>query len=137
MNTVAITKEYQPLPLSLVQESPDNPRQTFDKTALHELAESIKVEGLHVPIIVRPINDGNSGLALHLCSSRCAVNLHLRAFFACVDDTDDGATSNTLRNTMPCVARLPIFRPCHLVTTSLPAHSNQLCASVKKQASGR
>jgi ParB family transcriptional regulator, chromosome partitioning protein len=60
MNTVAITEEYQTLPIALVQESPENPRQTFDKTALNELAQSIKVEGLHVPIIVRPISDGKA-----------------------------------------------------------------------------
>ena len=32
------------------------------------------------------------------------------------------------------IADLP---PCHLGTTSPAAHSNWLCASVKKQASGR
>jgi ParB family chromosome partitioning protein len=44
------------LPLSALQESPLNPRQHFDATALHELTESIKTKGVLVPLLVRPVN---------------------------------------------------------------------------------
>ena len=44
MNTVAVThdsKSIAMIELSLIQESPDNPRQTYDKAALDELSKSI------------------------------------------------------------------------------------------------
>jgi ParB/RepB/Spo0J family partition protein len=39
--------------LALIQESPDNPRQNYDQTALEELAKSIASEGIHVPLLLR------------------------------------------------------------------------------------
>ena len=59
MNTVAISTDYQPkmIAISELQESPDNPRQSFDKVALDELARSIKSEGIQVPLIVRIFDD--------------------------------------------------------------------------------
>ena len=42
------------LPLDLVYEDPDNPRQGFDEAELTALAETIKARGLLQPIIVRP-----------------------------------------------------------------------------------
>ncbi len=62
MNTAAITTEYQPRTIQIceLRESPDNPRQTFDKTALDQNAASIKAEGIQVPLIVRVL-DGKAG----------------------------------------------------------------------------
>jgi len=56
MNTVAVTpdsKSIAMIELSLIQESPDNPRQTYDRTALDELSKSIASEGIHVPLLLR------------------------------------------------------------------------------------
>jgi ParB family chromosome partitioning protein len=41
--------------LALVQESPDNPRQTYDQNALQELAKSIASEGIQVPLLIRGV----------------------------------------------------------------------------------
>lgn len=41
-----------PLPLSVLHESPFNPRKTY--AALDELAASIRAEGIHQPLVVRP-----------------------------------------------------------------------------------
>jgi ParB family chromosome partitioning protein len=56
MNSVAVTtdsKTIEMIELSLIHESPDNPRKTFDQGALQELANSIVEEGIQVPLLVR------------------------------------------------------------------------------------
>ena len=40
-----------------LQESPDNPRTSFDPRALEELADSIREQGILVPLLVRPAED--------------------------------------------------------------------------------
>jgi len=50
------TSEYREIPIDQIQESPDNPRKTFDDTALQELAASIRARGILAPVIVRPVN---------------------------------------------------------------------------------
>jgi ParB family transcriptional regulator, chromosome partitioning protein len=49
--------EYRNLPLALLTESTSNPRRTFDETALKELAESIRAQGVLSPLLVRPLNE--------------------------------------------------------------------------------
>jgi hypothetical protein len=49
---------YQEIPLSRLHESPLNPRKTFAKGPLDELAASIKAKGIIDPLIVRPNKDG-------------------------------------------------------------------------------
>ena len=57
MNTTAIATGYQTLPLTMIDESPTNPRRTFDPEKLAELAQSIREHGLLQPITVRPLAD--------------------------------------------------------------------------------
>ena len=52
--TVAMQSEYRNLPILNLTESPANPRRTFDETALNELAESIRTQGVLSPLLVRP-----------------------------------------------------------------------------------
>ena len=47
--------DYQILPVELVRTSPMNPRKTIDESAIAELAENIKAQGLIQPITVRPV----------------------------------------------------------------------------------
>jgi ParB family chromosome partitioning protein len=47
--------EYRNLPLVSLTESATNPRRSFDQTALSELAESIKTQGILAPLVVRPV----------------------------------------------------------------------------------
>jgi ParB family chromosome partitioning protein len=55
--TTAVQKksEYRNLPLVSLTESATNPRRSFDQTALGELAESIKTQGILAPLVVRPV----------------------------------------------------------------------------------
>ena len=53
--TTEVQSEYRNLPLDSLTESPNNPRRSFDETALNELAESIKTQGILAPLVVRPV----------------------------------------------------------------------------------
>lgn len=44
--------------ISEIKPNPNQPRKHFDEGALHELAESIKADGLQAPILVRPKDGG-------------------------------------------------------------------------------
>lgn len=45
------------LALSKIDINPEQPRKTFDETALNELAESIKEKGVLQPLLVRPVKN--------------------------------------------------------------------------------
>ena len=49
--------EYRNLPLNVLTESTTNPRRIFEDLALKELAESIRVQGVLSPLLVRPITE--------------------------------------------------------------------------------
>jgi ParB family chromosome partitioning protein len=49
--------EYSNVPLTMLQESPTNPRRHFDEAFLKELASSIRSNGLLQPLLVRPRNE--------------------------------------------------------------------------------
>ncbi len=49
--------EYRNVSLSLLNESKTNPRRTFEETALKELAESIRTQGVLSPLLVRPLSE--------------------------------------------------------------------------------
>ena len=51
--TVEMQSEYRSLSILNLTESPANPRRTFDETALNELAESIRTQGVLSPLLVR------------------------------------------------------------------------------------
>ncbi len=54
---VQMQSEYRDLPLAVLTESTTNPRRIFDDAALKELAESIRVQGVLSPLLVRPLNE--------------------------------------------------------------------------------
>lgn len=51
----AATVQIREIPIEDVFASPDNPRKTFNPAELEELAASIRVHGVQVPLLVRPI----------------------------------------------------------------------------------
>ena len=56
MTTAVQTQsEYRNLPLVSLTESATNPRRSFDQSALSELAESIRTQGILAPLVVRPV----------------------------------------------------------------------------------
>jgi ParB family transcriptional regulator, chromosome partitioning protein len=62
----------QQISLDLIDENPYQTRTTFDSSALHELAESIKANGLAQPIVVRP--GANGRYVLVLGERRCRAS---------------------------------------------------------------
>jgi ParB family transcriptional regulator, chromosome partitioning protein len=57
--TAAVNTEYCNLSLQELRESPTNPRQRFEESALKELTGSIKTqEGNLSPILIRPLPEG-------------------------------------------------------------------------------
>lgn len=52
-----IATEYRNLPLTLLRESATNPRRIFEESALKELADSIRSQGVLSPLLVRPLNE--------------------------------------------------------------------------------
>jgi ParB family chromosome partitioning protein len=52
--TVQTQSDYRDLPLDWLVVSPTNPRKTFDKDAMQELAASIRENGVLQPLLVRP-----------------------------------------------------------------------------------
>ena len=49
--------EYRNVSLALLNESKINPRRTFEETALKELADSIRTQGVLSPLLVRPLTE--------------------------------------------------------------------------------
>ncbi len=57
MNTTIVNAtEYRDLPLAMLTESTTNPRRLFEESALKELAETIRTQGVLSPLLVRPLN---------------------------------------------------------------------------------
>jgi ParB family chromosome partitioning protein len=55
--TVAADKTFKELPVDLIQRGKYQPRKDIEPESLQELADSIKVQGVMQPIVVRPISD--------------------------------------------------------------------------------
>ena len=51
-----VLHDFRELPVYVLQESPTNPRRSFDETKLQELAQSIRSQGVLVPLIVRKLD---------------------------------------------------------------------------------
>ncbi len=56
MNTNTST-EYRNVPLAVLTESATNPRRIFEDSALEQLAESIRTQGVLSPLLVRPLTE--------------------------------------------------------------------------------
>ena len=63
--------EVQNIKIDDIQPSLMNPRKTFDKAALEELAANIKEVGLIQPITVRPVKDG-----VKICADGTTIDYH-------------------------------------------------------------
>jgi ParB family chromosome partitioning protein len=51
-------QELRALPVQLIDPNPSQPRQHFEETALHALADSIRERGVLQPVLVRPRSGG-------------------------------------------------------------------------------
>lgn len=86
--------EIDHLPLSAIAASPTNPRKTFDKAYLNELAASIKAMGVIQPIVVRPAKPGATDrfeLVVGECrwrASKIAGRAHIPALIRSLTDVE-------------------------------------------------
>lgn len=53
---VPVLNDFPELPICAPQESPTNPRRSFDEARLFELDQSIRSQGVLVPLIVRELD---------------------------------------------------------------------------------
>lgn len=51
-----VLNDFRAIAIDQLQESPTNPRRTFDEAKLQELAQSVRAKGIIVPLVVRAIN---------------------------------------------------------------------------------
>ena len=51
-----VKHDFREVPIYALQESPTNPRRSFDEAKLYELAQSIRSQGVLVPLIVRDLD---------------------------------------------------------------------------------
>lgn len=77
------------IPLDKLEVNPFQPRADFDKEALDELAESIKIHGVIQPITVRRLNDGQFQLITGERRTRAARLAGLTNIPAFVREADD------------------------------------------------
>ncbi|MFO7887638.1 MAG: ParB/RepB/Spo0J family partition protein [Eubacteriales bacterium] len=74
--------------LSLIEPNPNQPRKTFDKDKIQELAESIKEHGLIQPIIIKKVEDNYQIIAGER-RWRASIELGLDKIPAIVRDLDN------------------------------------------------
>ncbi len=53
------SRDLNKVPIEFIQPNPDQPRKIFDKNSLEDLSQSIKVQGIIQPIIVRKKGENN------------------------------------------------------------------------------
>jgi ParB family chromosome partitioning protein len=85
-------QELRPIPVDLIDPSPNQPRHTFDEDSLIALAESIRVRGVLQPVLVRPLVSGRYELIAGERRWRAARLAELTAIPAVVRRHDDAAS---------------------------------------------
>lgn len=81
--------EFKKLPIEYLKQSPFQPRRDIDKSALEELAESIKIQGIIQPIIVRKKQDKDYEIIAGERRWRAAQLAQLREVPTLVKDISD------------------------------------------------
>lgn len=85
-------QELRPVPVDMIDPSPNQPRRTFDEDSLMSLAGSIRARGLLQPVLVRPLVSGRYELIAGERRWRAARLAELTAIPALVRRHDDAAS---------------------------------------------
>jgi ParB family transcriptional regulator, chromosome partitioning protein len=85
-------QELRPLPVDMIDPSPNQPRRTFDEASLMALAGSIRARGVLQPVLVRPLVGGRYELIAGERRWRAAKLAELTAIPAVVRRHDDAAS---------------------------------------------
>jgi ParB family chromosome partitioning protein len=103
------------LPIDRIDENPYQTRRTFDEKALMDLAQSIRVQGVLQPVVVRPGTDGHFKLILgerRLRASRLAGMEEVPAIIKRVSDQQAAemtVVENLQRQDLNCVDQAEAF----------------------------
>ena len=89
-------KEAKLIAISLIQPNPNQPRKSLNREALQELAESIRVQGLLQPIVVRPYGEGFMIIAGHRRYEACRMIGLERIPCLVRDETEDRVLEQAL-----------------------------------------
>jgi ParB family transcriptional regulator, chromosome partitioning protein len=85
-------QELRPVPVDMIDPSPNQPRQSFDEDSLMALAGSIRARGVLQPVLVRPLVSGRYELIAGERRWRAARLAELTAIPALVRRHDDAAS---------------------------------------------
>jgi ParB family chromosome partitioning protein len=85
-------QELRPVPVDMIDASPNQPRSTFDEDSLMALAGSIRARGVLQPVLVRPTASGRYELIAGERRWRAAKLAELTAIPAVVRRHDDAAS---------------------------------------------
>jgi ParB family chromosome partitioning protein len=85
-------QELRPVPIDMIDASPNQPRSTFDEDSLMALAGSIRARGVLQPVLVRPMVSGRYELIAGERRWRAAKLAELTAIPAVVRRHDDAAS---------------------------------------------
>ena len=85
-------QELRPIPVDMIDPSPNQPRRVFDEDSLLALADSIRARGVLQPVLVRPLPSGRYELIAGERRWRAAQLAELEAIPAVVRRHDDAAS---------------------------------------------
>ena len=85
-------QELRPVPVDMIDASPNQPRRMFDEDSLMSLAGSIRARGVLQPVLVRPLVSGRYELIAGERRWRAAKLAELTAIPAVVRRHDDAAS---------------------------------------------
>ncbi len=85
-------QELRPIPVDMIDPSPNQPRRAFDEDSLMGLAGSIRARGVLQPVLVRPLVSGRYELIAGERRWRAAKLAELTAIPAVVRRHDDAAS---------------------------------------------
>jgi len=85
-------EELRQLPLELIAPNPNQPRHSFDESALMSLADSIRARGVLQPVLVRPLPGGRYELIAGERRWRAAGLAELETVPAVIRHHDDAAS---------------------------------------------
>jgi ParB family chromosome partitioning protein len=85
-------QELRPIPIDMIDPSPNQPRRAFDEDSLLALAGSIRAQGVLQPVLVRPLPNGRYELIAGERRWRSARLAELESIPAVVRRHDDAAS---------------------------------------------
>ena len=83
------SKDFNKVPIEFIKPNPNQPRKFFDKNSLEDLSQSIKVQGIIQPIVVRKKTENNYEIIAGERRWRAAQLAQLHEVPVIIKDIDD------------------------------------------------